>query len=298
MCASSRRNATRSLRSRASARRGSTPGEHQFCARVQVTFEPAARHARERHVCERRTGSQSDDQNGHKPKGLAHGTSVEQIFVGYPKKSIATLLRWNSRTSVSSAIVSSPPSWNALARSSSAACPASTRSPSSAACSTSPTAVPFASRRPTAAPAYSATSTTPTCSRRASADTDGSFRVLDFAPRFQQFDRMFRPTKIVRIVEPLSGTPQIQRALRSAPRLVEEGARRAMRARTTCRYRGLPDRAAADDRCTALLRGRAAVRAHQPQAPGARLGRARAGIAAAAVPSLSRTRPCATGSAG
>ncbi|MFT3927366.1 MAG: glycoside hydrolase family 15 protein [Myxococcales bacterium] len=39
---------------------------------------------------------------------------------------------------------------------------------------------------------------------------DGSFRVLDFAPRFQQFDRMFRPTKIVRIVEPLTGTPQIK----------------------------------------------------------------------------------------
>ena len=37
---------------------------------------------------------------------------------------------------------------------------------------------------------------------------DGAFRVLDFAPRFIQFDRTFRPTKIVRIVEPLSGTAQ------------------------------------------------------------------------------------------
>ncbi|MET0344084.1 MAG: glycoside hydrolase family 15 protein [Polyangiales bacterium] len=39
---------------------------------------------------------------------------------------------------------------------------------------------------------------------------DGSFRVLDFAPRFYQFERMFRPTKIIRIVEPISGTPRVR----------------------------------------------------------------------------------------
>jgi GH15 family glucan-1,4-alpha-glucosidase len=39
---------------------------------------------------------------------------------------------------------------------------------------------------------------------------DGSFRVIDFAPRFIQFDRTFRPTKLVRIVEPLSGTPRVR----------------------------------------------------------------------------------------
>jgi GH15 family glucan-1,4-alpha-glucosidase len=38
----------------------------------------------------------------------------------------------------------------------------------------------------------------------------GTFRVLDFAPRFQLYDRTFRPTKLVRIVEPLSGTPRIR----------------------------------------------------------------------------------------
>ena len=31
----------------------------------------------------------------------------------------------------------------------------------------------------------------------------GAFRVLDFAPRFVQYDRVFRPTQLVRIVEPL-----------------------------------------------------------------------------------------------
>src|SRR5882672_3790702 len=37
----------------------------------------------------------------------------------------------------------------------------------------------------------------------------GSFRVIDFAPRFLQFGRAFRPTQLVRIVEPVEGTPRI-----------------------------------------------------------------------------------------
>ena len=36
-----------------------------------------------------------------------------------------------------------------------------------------------------------------------------SFRVIDFAPRFNQFGRMFRPTQIVRIIEPLHGLPMV-----------------------------------------------------------------------------------------
>jgi GH15 family glucan-1,4-alpha-glucosidase len=39
--------------------------------------------------------------------------------------------------------------------------------------------------------------------------SEGAFRVLDFAPRFLQHDRAFRPTMLVRIVEPLSGTPRV-----------------------------------------------------------------------------------------
>ena len=38
----------------------------------------------------------------------------------------------------------------------------------------------------------------------------GSFRVLDFAPRFLQYDRAFRPTQLFRIVEPIEGTPRIK----------------------------------------------------------------------------------------
>lgn len=38
---------------------------------------------------------------------------------------------------------------------------------------------------------------------------DGAFRVLDFAPRFLQHERAFRPTMLVRIVEPLAGSPRV-----------------------------------------------------------------------------------------
>lgn len=45
----------------------------------------------------------------------------------------------------------------------------------------------------------------------------GSFRVLDFAPRFLLFGRAFRPTQLIRIVEPIEGTPRI--AVVCEPRL-------------------------------------------------------------------------------
>jgi GH15 family glucan-1,4-alpha-glucosidase len=38
----------------------------------------------------------------------------------------------------------------------------------------------------------------------------GEFRVIDFAPRFLQYERVFRPTQLFRIVEPVSGTPRIR----------------------------------------------------------------------------------------
>ena len=36
-----------------------------------------------------------------------------------------------------------------------------------------------------------------------------SIRITDFAPRFRQFGRMFRPPQLFRIIEPLSGLPRI-----------------------------------------------------------------------------------------
>ena len=37
----------------------------------------------------------------------------------------------------------------------------------------------------------------------------GRFRVIDFAPRFEQNERIFRPAQFVRIIEPLSGSPRV-----------------------------------------------------------------------------------------
>jgi GH15 family glucan-1,4-alpha-glucosidase len=45
----------------------------------------------------------------------------------------------------------------------------------------------------------------------------GSFRLLDFAPRFVQHDRIFRPTQLFRILEPVEGTPLVR--VQCSPRL-------------------------------------------------------------------------------
>ncbi len=42
----------------------------------------------------------------------------------------------------------------------------------------------------------------------------GSFEVLDFAPRFRQHDRFFKPTQLMRIVRPIAGDPQVRVTLR------------------------------------------------------------------------------------
>jgi GH15 family glucan-1,4-alpha-glucosidase len=39
---------------------------------------------------------------------------------------------------------------------------------------------------------------------------DGAFRVIDFAPRFSQYDRHFKPLMLVRKVEPVRGTPTLR----------------------------------------------------------------------------------------
>ncbi|MCB0404013.1 MAG: glycoside hydrolase family 15 protein [Bdellovibrionales bacterium] len=40
--------------------------------------------------------------------------------------------------------------------------------------------------------------------------SDGAFRVIDFAPRFYQYERYFKPTMLFRKLEPLSGHPKIK----------------------------------------------------------------------------------------
>jgi GH15 family glucan-1,4-alpha-glucosidase len=44
----------------------------------------------------------------------------------------------------------------------------------------------------------------------------GAVRITDFAPRFRNYGRMFRPPQLIRIVEPLSGLPRITIRMRPA----------------------------------------------------------------------------------
>src|SRR5690606_35982706 len=39
---------------------------------------------------------------------------------------------------------------------------------------------------------------------------DGTYRVTDFAPRFRQFDRYFKPLMVVRKIEPIDRSPRIK----------------------------------------------------------------------------------------
>ena len=41
-------------------------------------------------------------------------------------------------------------------------------------------------------------------------DDSGAFRVVDLAPRFEQYQRAFHPTQLFRIVEPLRGMPRVR----------------------------------------------------------------------------------------
>ena len=66
----------------------------------------------------------------------------------------------------------------------------------------------------------------------------GSFRVIDFAPRFLQFGRAFRPTQLIRIVEPIEGTPRIVVVCEPRLRLVERDSLPGCKARTMYRFEG------------------------------------------------------------
>jgi GH15 family glucan-1,4-alpha-glucosidase len=67
----------------------------------------------------------------------------------------------------------------------------------------------------------------------------GAFELVDFAPRFQQYDRFFKPSMLVRILRPLSGEPRAR--VRCRPRyeygLVEAG---SWRASNHVEYTGFP----------------------------------------------------------
>ena len=61
----------------------------------------------------------------------------------------------------------------------------------------------------------------------------GAFRVVDFAPRFEQHQRAFHPTQLFRVVEPLRGRAAGPGPLPAGARLVGAPAGAGRRARTT-----------------------------------------------------------------
>src|SRR3984893_6147338 len=40
-------------------------------------------------------------------------------------------------------------------------------------------------------------------------DEGASIRITDFAPRFREYDRIFRPPQLMRIIEPITGLPRV-----------------------------------------------------------------------------------------
>jgi GH15 family glucan-1,4-alpha-glucosidase len=61
----------------------------------------------------------------------------------------------------------------------------------------------------------------------------GALEIVDFAPRFRRFGRMFCPTMLVRQVRRLSGSPRITVRLRPAKNYGVRGPRRRMVATTS-----------------------------------------------------------------
>jgi GH15 family glucan-1,4-alpha-glucosidase len=56
-------------------------------------------------------------------------------------------------------------------------------------------------------------------------DSGGSVRVFDFAPRYYQYGRIFRPIMLIRQIVPVSGTPSVRIRLRPANNYGAEAAR-------------------------------------------------------------------------
>jgi GH15 family glucan-1,4-alpha-glucosidase len=68
---------------------------------------------------------------------------------------------------------------------------------------------------------------------------DAGVRLFDFAPRFSQYDRTFRPTQLIRIVEPIHGTPRIR--VKCDPRLGwSKGTPSRMLGSNHIRFEGFP----------------------------------------------------------
>jgi hypothetical protein len=52
------------------------------------------------------------------------------------------------------------------------------------------------------------------CAPRSPTPTGAAIEIIDFAPRYQQFGRVFRPTAFIRLIRPMTGVARITIRLR------------------------------------------------------------------------------------
>ena len=103
---------------------------------------------------------------------------------------------------------------------------------------------------------------------------NASVRITDFAPRFQNYGRIFRPPQLIRIIEPAAGLPRISVRLRPTDRLWQADRRPLARQQPHYLPRPGPRGKAHHRRSARLYRLGVVLRPHQAHSHGARPGRA------------------------
>ncbi len=105
----------------------------------------------------------------------------------------------------------------------------------------------------------------------------GAFELIDFAPRFQLYDRFFKPSMLIRILRPLDGEPRARVRCRPTYEYGLEDIGR-WRASNHIEFTGFPTPVRLDDERPAdVRRGRAAVPPRARPPPRHHLGRAARG---------------------
>ena len=116
----------------------------------------------------------------------------------------------------------------------------------------------------------------------------GTVRITDFAPRFQNYGRIFRPPQLVRIIEPIAGMPRITIRFRTAHRYGVPVATRSSGSNHIRYWRDDVPVRLTTDAPLSYVENEAVLRAHAPGAPGVRHGRAVRGFARNHLPGILR----------
>ena len=99
---------------------------------------------------------------------------------------------------------------------------------------------------------------------------NASIRITDFAPRFRNYDRIFRPPQLIRIIEPIAGLPRITIRVRPTSNYGRPDHRALARQQSHQLPRQGPRAAAHHRRAARLHRPGSALRPDQANPHGAR----------------------------